>query len=92
MSENKNPFKRGTAACGLLCGVIAVFVLILMMTIGFWKTILIGVVFLAGFVFGVEENLLGTLKSALNKIVPSQDSKVLEIKRPQETVKEEEKE
>lgn len=46
----------GTSACALFCGLLGVLIAVLLLTIGFWKTLMIAVFFLAGaFIGGVGD-------------------------------------
>ena len=75
------PIKRGTPACGVVCGIGAVLLLILIMTIGFWKTLLYGIVFAIGYFFGSVQKPGTVLKESINKIIPSQDPGVIDMKK-----------
>ncbi|GHU66362.1 hypothetical protein FACS1894184_04160 [Clostridia bacterium] len=48
----KDAFKPGTPACALFCGLLGVGVAVSFLMIGFWKTLLIAVCFVVGWVLG----------------------------------------
>lgn len=73
--------KKGTPACGILCGTGAVLLVILIMTIGFWKTLLFGIVFAIGYFSGSVQKPGNALKESINKIIPSQDPGVIDMKK-----------
>lgn len=54
---NKPAFlTRGTSACALFCGLVGVVIAVLLLTIGFWRTLMIAVFFAAGaFIGGVGD-------------------------------------
>lgn len=68
----KTLFKRGTPQCGLAYGIIAFVFAILLVTLGFWKTLLVAVICgLVAFLGGVK-NHEQALKNGINHILPKQ--------------------
>ena len=80
--------KKGTPAFGIACGIALVLAGVLVMTIGFWKTLVLCVLFGIGYFMGTVENKKDFMKSTANKIFPEKEVKVIdfksEVKREQE--------
>ena len=82
MSENnlskfelfmKKAFKPGNPECAIFCVVIALITAILVLTIGFWSTLLImALVVVALFIGGVSDKKASFQKAA-NKVAPVKD-------------------
>lgn len=74
MNDNHEFFKNmltwGTRECGLMCGVIGVIVGILMLTIGFWKVLLVCAFALIGMFIGGTKNKMAFVKHIVGKLVP----------------------
>jgi len=73
-------FKRGTPAFGFLAGCIFVILGILLMTIGFWKTVLLMVLFAVGYFLGAVNNKGAFLKDTVNRIVPEKKSITIDMR------------
>lgn len=82
--------RRGTPAFGLCLGLIFVLIGVLIMTIGFWKTLIITALFAAGYFLGAVDNKTQLLKNTVNRIVPEKEDKPInfreEIAREQENL------
>ena len=76
----KNNMKMGTPAMGIAVGLGMVGVAVLIMLIGFWKALLLIVLFAIGFFIGTVENKQEFVKNAANKIIPAKEAKVIDIK------------
>jgi len=72
--------KMGTPSMGIMIGLGMVGVAVLIMLIGFWKALLLIVLFAIGFFIGTVENKQEFVKSAANKIIPAKEAKVIDIK------------
>ena len=72
--------KMGTPAMGVAIGASLVFVAALVMIIGFWKTLILLVLFGAGFFIGTVENKKEFVRETANKIIPAKETKVIDIK------------
>ena len=72
--------KRGTPLCGLILGAILVGIGALMMLIGFWKTLLLCVLFGVGYFLGTVENKREFMKMTANKLIPDKEVKVIDLK------------
>ena len=83
-----NQFKKGTPAYGLALGTLCVLAGILLLTIGFWKTLLLAALFAAGYFFGTVENKGDFIREAANRVIPKKETEVIdfrsEISREQE--------
>ena len=80
--------KMGTPSMGIVIGLALVAVAVLMMIIGFWRTLLIAVLFAVGYFIGTVENKQEFIRNTANKIYPAKEAKVIdfksEITRPEE--------
>lgn len=72
--------KKGTPQYGLVVGAILVAIGALMMLIGFWKTLLLCVLFALGYFLGTVENKREFLKTTANKLIPDKEVKVIDLK------------
>ena len=72
--------KKGTPLCGLVLGAILVGIGALMMLIGFWKTLLLCVLFAVGYFLGTVENKREFMKTTANKLIPDKEVKVIDLK------------
>ncbi len=73
-------FKKGTPGYGLICGLVCVAAGILMLTIGFWRTLLIVALFMIGYFLGTVDNKGEFVKNTLNGILPNREEKVIDIR------------
>lgn len=72
--------KMGTPAMGVAIGAILVGAAALVMIIGFWKALLLVVLFGIGFFIGTVDNKQEFIREKANKIIPAKDAKVIDIK------------
>ena len=72
--------KKGTPAFGLIIGAGLVVLGVLVMTIGFWKTLVLCLLFAVGFFLGTVENKREFLKNTANKLIPDKEVKVIDLK------------
>ena len=84
-------FKRGTPAFGVCLGFLFVVAGVLLMTIGFWKTLLFAALFAAGYFLGAVKDKSRFLKDTVNRVVPEKKNENInfreEITRMQETMR-----
>ena len=72
--------KKGTPAFGLVLGAAFVALGALVMLIGFWKTLVLALLFAAGYFLGTVENKREFMKNAANKLIPDKEVKVIDLK------------
>ena len=72
--------KRGTPAFGIVIGAALVALGALVMLIGFWKTLILAVLFAIGYFLGTVENKSEFMKNAANKLIPDREAKVIDFK------------
>ena len=72
--------KRGTPGYGILIGAAMVALGALVMLIGFWKTLILAVLFAVGYFLGTVENKSEFMKNAANKLIPDKEAKVIDFK------------
>jgi len=73
--------KKGTPACGLILGAVFAALGALVMWIGFWKTLVLFLLFAIGYFFGAVDKKREFLKSTANKLIPEKEIKVIDFKR-----------
>lgn len=73
--------KKGTPACGLILGTILVVLGALVMWIGFWKTLLLALLFALGYFLGAIDQKREFLKNTANKLIPEKEIKVIDFKK-----------
>ena len=69
-TQKNNWLEVGTPRCGIVFGLVGVLVAVLLMVIGFWKTLFIAVMFAAGFVLGAINHKTAFIKSFINRLFP----------------------
>ena len=72
--------KMGTPSMGIAIGLGLVGVAVLIMLIGFWRALLLLVLFGIGYFVGTVENKQEFIKDTANKIIPAKEAKVIDIK------------
>ena len=72
--------KKGTPLCGLVTGAVLTLVGALVMIIGFWKVLLLVLLFGVGYFIGTVENKQEFIRDTANKIIPAKEAKVIDIK------------
>ena len=72
--------KKGTPAFGLVLGGILVVLGALVMLIGFWKTLILCLLFALGYFLGSVDNKRDFLKSTANRLIPDKEVKVIDLK------------
>ena len=82
--------ERGTPLFGLCLGIVFVLTGVLIMTVGFWKTLIIAALFAAGYFLGAVKNKTQFFKDTVNRMVPEKNDKPInfreEIAREQESL------
>jgi len=73
-------FKRGTPGYGIMIGAALVALGALVMLIGFWKTLVLCILFAIGYFLGTVENKSEFMKNAANKLIPDKEAKVIDLK------------
>ena len=81
-------FKRGTPAYGAALGALFVVIGALLLTIGFWKTLLLAALFALGFFLGTVNNKGEFLREAANRVIPQKQPSVIDFR--QEVAREQE--
>ena len=72
--------KMGTPMMGVAVGAALVAIAVLIMLIGFWKALLLLVLFGIGYFVGTVENKQEFIKEAANRIIPAKEAKVIDLK------------
>ena len=72
--------KKGTPLCGLVLGGVLTLAGALVMLIGFWKTLILCLLFGLGYFLGTVENKKDFLKTTANRLIPDREVKVIDLK------------
>ena len=72
--------KMGTPMMGVAVGAGLVAIAVLIMIIGFWKTLILLILFGIGYFVGTVENKQEFIKEAANRIIPAKEAKVIDLK------------
>ena len=72
--------KKGTPAYGIAFGLGLVLIGALVMIIGFWRTLVLCILFGAGYFLGTVENKREFMKNTANKLIPDKEVKVIDLK------------
>ena len=72
--------KKGTPLMGVIFGIILAAMGGLVMLIGFWKTLLLFILFAVGYFFGTVDDKSKFIKDAANRFIPSKEAKVIDLK------------
>lgn len=71
---------RGTPAFGFLLGILFVLTGVLMMTVGFWKTVVIVALFAAGFFIGAVGDKKQFVKNTVNRVIPEKKDESIDFR------------
>ena len=72
--------KKGTPLFGLVLGGALTLAGALVMLIGFWKTLILFLLFGLGYFLGTVENKKDFLKTTANRLIPDREVKVIDLK------------
>ena len=73
--------KKGTSACGLILGIVLAALGALVMWIGFWKTLVLALLFALGYFLGAIDKKKEFLKNTANRLIPEKEIKVIDFKK-----------
>ena len=74
MSKDKmnGIFKAGTAQCGAFCAACGALLAVLLISIGFWKTLFIFAFAAIGLFIGLVEDKKGAIRRVINHSIPGE--------------------
>jgi len=70
----------GTPMMGVAVGAALVAIAALIMIIGFWKVLILLILFGIGYFIGTVENKQEFIKETANRIIPAKEAKVIDLK------------
>jgi len=73
--------KRGTPAFGILLGAVLAAAGALIMWIGFWRTLILVLLFAAGYFLGAVQDKAGFVKGALDRVVPEKKEQTIDFRK-----------
>lgn len=69
--QNKRSlFQPGTPRCGILCAALGALVALMLLYLGFWRTLFIALLAAAGYFLGAEAHKAEALKKLVNRLFP----------------------
>jgi len=68
--EKSKWFEIGTKQCGWLIGLCGAALALMLLYLGFWRTLMIAVFFAVGYLFGSNDQKIVSIKGFINKIFP----------------------
>lgn len=75
-----NKFRQGTPLFGVIMGIAFVAFGALLLTIGFWKSLLLLVLFFLGYFVGAVNNKADVIKDTVNRVAPGKTVKPIDLK------------
>ncbi|MBR3429913.1 MAG: DUF2273 domain-containing protein [Clostridia bacterium] len=72
--------KIGSPLTGVAIGLALAGIAVLIMLIGFWKALLLLVLFGIGYFIGTVENKQDFIRRAANRIIPAKEAKMIDLK------------
>ena len=72
--------KKGTPVCGIALGITFAVIGALVMLIGFWKTLVLCLLFGLGYFLGTVDNKREFIKNTANRLIPDKEVKVIDLK------------
>ena len=73
-------FHRGSPVFGLFLGLLLALLGVLVMTIGFWKTLILALLFCLGYFLGAVENKSKFFKDTVNRVVPEKKQENIDFR------------
>ncbi len=72
MEHQKEPFfpKIGTPICGILMGIAGAVIALMLLFLGFWRTLFVTLLFAAGYFIGACGNKTEHIKRWINRLFP----------------------
>ncbi len=68
--QNKRSFQIGTPKCGVICALLGAAVALMLLYMGFWRTLFVALLAAVGYFLGATENKAGLIKSLINRLFP----------------------
>ena len=81
-------FRWGTPGFGIFLGGLLTVAGVLIMTLGFWKTVLLAILFILGYFLGAVDDKTALIKQTINRVVPEKKNEVINFR--EELAKEQE--
>lgn len=72
-----NIFRVGTPECAIFCAVVAMVIAVLILLLGFWKTVLVIALVMIGLVIGGVSNKMEKIKKLINSVFPQKKSELI---------------
>lgn len=72
--RNKHDFLRmGTPQCGIALGIVGALFALMLLFLGFWRTLFVAALFAAGYFAGATANKGEAVKGLINRLFPPRD-------------------
>ena len=66
-------FQIGTPECGIVLGMLGAVIALLILFMGFWRTLFVALLFGAGYFAGAIDNKGAFVKELINRLIPHKD-------------------
>lgn len=66
-------FQMGTPECGIALGLLGALIALMILFMGFWRTVFVAVLFAAGYFAGAVDNKGEAVKKCINRFFPPKD-------------------
>ena len=60
----------GTKLCGLVCGAVGALIALMLLFLGFWRTLFVCALFGAGYFFGATTQKAEAVRKMINRLFP----------------------
>lgn len=70
MEQKNGSLKIGTPLCGILMGIAGAVLALMLLFLGFWRTLFVAVLFAAGYFLGACANKTEVVKRVINRLFP----------------------
>lgn len=71
--SKRNLFQPGTPKCGVICAALGALVALMLLYIGFWRTLFVTLLAAIGYFVGAEPNKAEAVKKLVNRLFPPKD-------------------
>lgn len=71
--SKRNLFQPGTPQCGIICAVLGALVALMLLYLGFWRTLFVALLAAIGYFLGAESNKAEAVKKLVNRLFPPKD-------------------
>lgn len=71
--QDRNFLKIGSPLCGVLCGIAGALLALMLLFIGFWRTLFVALLFAVGYFLGASADKADSVRRFINRCFPPKD-------------------